>query len=91
MTSQLKANMGAFQQSSISVVLFALVIAIVIFLICREIVCWYFKYNAMVHELAAIRIAVIDQVKAQQVTNAAIYETNQLLARLVGVPPVRNA
>jgi hypothetical protein len=45
----------------------------------------------MVHELAAIRIAVIDQAKAQQVTNAAIYETNQLLARLVGVPPVRNA
>jgi uncharacterized ion transporter superfamily protein YfcC len=82
--------MGAFQQSSISVVLFALLIAIVIFLICREIVCWYFKYNAMVRELAAIRIAVIDQVKAQQVTNAAIYETNQLLARLVGVPPVRN-
>jgi len=64
-----------------------LAVLILIFLICREIVCWYFKYTAMVHELAAIRAAVVDQVKTQQVTNAALYETNQLLARIGGVPP----
>lgn len=58
-------------------------------LICRKIGCWCFKYNAMVHELAAIRVATIDQVKTQQVTNAALYDTNQLLARLVCAPPVR--
>ena len=66
-------------------------VAILIFLVCREIVCWYFKYNAMVRELEAIRIAVVDQVKNQQLTNAALYETNQLLARMVDAPPaVRN-
>ncbi len=81
--------MEAFHGQGLVYVIVALAIIVLIFLICREIVCWYFKYNAMVHELAAIRVATVDQVKTQQVTNSALYETNQLLARLVGALPVR--
>jgi uncharacterized ion transporter superfamily protein YfcC len=80
--------MNAFQGSGAVYAIVALAIVILIFLICREIVCWYFKYTAMVHELVAIRAAVVDQVKTQQVTNAALYEANQLLARMAGMPPV---
>lgn len=82
--------MDAFQGQGVIYAIVAFAVVILIFLICREIVCWYFKYTAMVHELAAIRAVVVDQVKTQQVTNAALSETNQLLARMAGVPPVRN-
>jgi hypothetical protein len=82
--------MQAFNGQSLIYGVIALAVLILIFLICREIVCWYFKYNAMVHELAQIRNAVLEQVKTQQVTNAALYETNQLLGRLLAVPPARS-
>jgi hypothetical protein len=77
-----------YNGSGLIYLLVGVAIVIVIFLICREIVCWYFKYNAMVRELEAIRIVSIDQLKTQQVTNAALYETNQLLRRVAGVPPL---
>ena len=36
-------------------VLFAIGVSLLIFLICREIVCWYFKLNAMIELLTEIR------------------------------------
>ena len=36
-------------------VLLAIGVALLIFLICREIVCWYFKLNAIVELLTEIR------------------------------------
>jgi hypothetical protein len=80
--------MDAFNGSGPVYLLVGIAILVVIFLICREIVCWYFKFNAMVRELEAIRIVSIDHLKTQQVTNAALYDTNQLLRRVAGVPPL---
>jgi hypothetical protein len=80
--------MDSFNGSGPVYLLVGIAILVVVFLICREIVCWYFKYTAMVRELEAIRIVSIDQLKTQQLTNAALYETNQLLRRVAGVPPL---
>lgn len=41
--------------NDLSSVIFGIVIAIFIFLICREIVCWYFKLNKINDTLVEIR------------------------------------
>jgi hypothetical protein len=40
---------------SLVAILGVLAITIIIFLICRELVCWYFKFNQMIALLETIR------------------------------------
>jgi len=51
-----------FKGESMGEALVGIAVALVVFLICREIVCWYFKYNAMVALLTEIR----DLLKVKQ-------------------------
>lgn len=45
-------------------VLISLVIAIIIFLVCREFFCWYWKINQRVELLKAIKSLLEQQTKA---------------------------
>ncbi len=45
-------------------VLISLVISIIIFLVCREIFCWYWKINQRVELLKAIKSLLEQQAKA---------------------------
>ncbi len=50
--------MGEFNQYAgniVAILIWAAVILIVIFLLCREIVCWYFKINQIVGLLSVIK------------------------------------
>ncbi len=50
----------------IRIVLVTIAIVLILFLLCRELVCWYFKINERVRLLREIR----DQLKGREITQA---------------------
>jgi hypothetical protein len=72
--------------SSLDVLLVALVVLIVIFLVCRELVCWYLKINRGIALLTEIRDLLATRGALNPPTVAALPSANQTNVSVPAVP-----
>jgi len=58
--------------------IFAIAISILIFLLCREIICWYFKFN----EMLKVQKEILNCLKEQK-TESKIYKNTGQICDIV--------
>jgi len=82
--------------TSVGLLIVYLVAALLVFLVCREIVCWYFKLNEIVSVLRQIRDRLVKELKLsedqQQKLEPILGDSRQQFMALQGLPePDRRA
>jgi len=75
------------QDSQIATIIVVLVISLVIFLVCREIVCWYFKINLLNSKLDTTNKTLADIRDLLAHTAAA--NIAPVPTTLRGIPPAK--
>lgn len=67
------------------VVVFLGLLALLVFLVIREFFCWFFKMSAIVDQLKAVNLQLLDISAANLACLTELLKTNEALARIA--PP----